>query len=197
MDLRTQADADFDVHRQRLLTAADRVLGDRSRAEDVVQDAWLRWAKVDPGSVRNPLGFLYQTVTRLAIDELRKVAVRKETELLAESEPLPVGDPNDGVELADSVLSALQLVLRTLSPVERAAFLLHEAFGFSNAEIASITGRTDHAARQLVYRARQKVRAGRLRYAPTRGEREAVVDRFHAAAEFGGDFEALASACSA
>jgi RNA polymerase sigma-70 factor (ECF subfamily) len=196
MDLRTQADADFEAHRQRLLTAAYRVLGDRSRAEDVVQDAWLRWARADPGSVRNPPGFLYQTVTRLAIDELRKVAVRNETELLAESEPLLVGHPNDGVELADSVLSALQLVLQTLSPVERAAFLLHEAFGFSHAEIASVTGRTDHAARQLVYRARHKVRAGRGRFAPPRGEREAVVDRFRAAAEFGGDFEALAAACS-
>lgn len=191
-----QAVADFAAHRRQLVRAAYRVLGDTSRAEDVVQEAWLRWARADPGTVRNPRGFLYQTVTRLAIDELRKVAVRNEVATAAASGKQSTVDPIEDVELADSVEGALQLVVQSLSPVERATFLLHEVFGFSNAEIASITGRTDHAARQLVYRARQKVRAGRPRYQPTRQQKAAILQRFQSVATSGGDFQSLAAACS-
>jgi RNA polymerase sigma-70 factor (ECF subfamily) len=191
-----QAVVNFEAYRPRLLGAAYRVLGERSRAEDVVQEAWLRWARVDPETVRNPRGFLFQTVTRLAIDELRKVAVRNEIELSTAVGETSTSDPGADVSLADSVASALQLVMQTLSPVERAALLLCEVFGFSNAELASVTGRTEHAARQLVYRARQKVRAGRPRFRPTRRERTAVIERFQLAARYGGDFETLASACS-
>ncbi|MFG1911565.1 sigma-70 family RNA polymerase sigma factor [Kribbella sp. NPDC048928] len=189
-----QAVAEFAAHRRQLVRAAYRVLGDNSRAEDVVQEAWLRWTRVDPGTVRNPRGFLYQTVTRLAIDELRKVAVRNEVAVA--SGELSTVDPIEGVELAESVEGALRLVMQSLSPVERAAFLLHEVFGFSNAEIASITGRTDHAARQLVYRARRKVRAGRPRYEPTRQQEAAILQRFQEVATSGGDFLTLAAACS-
>ncbi|HET6738043.1 MAG TPA: sigma-70 family RNA polymerase sigma factor [Kribbella sp.] len=189
-----QAVAEFAAHRRQLVRVAYRVLGDTSRAEDVVQEAWLRWTRVDPTTVRNPRGFLYQTVTRLAIDELRKVAVRNEA--ATASWVLSVVDPAEDGELADAVESALQLVIQRLSAVERATFLLHEVFGFSNSEIASITGRTDHAARQLVYRARQKVRAGRPRYQPTRQQKAAILQRFQSVARSGGDFESLAAACS-
>lgn len=136
---------------------------------------------------------LYQTVTRLAIDELRKVAVRNEVAMSASLGELSTADD---VDLAESVEAALQLVIQSLSPVERATFLLHEVFGFSNAEIAAITGRTDHAARQLVYRARQKIRAGRPRYQPTRQQKAAILQRFQTVATSGGDFETLATACS-
>ncbi|MFB9451948.1 RNA polymerase sigma factor SigJ [Dactylosporangium vinaceum] len=183
---------DFTPHRRRLLDVAYRILGTVTDAEDVVQEAWLRWSAVDRSEVANPQAFLVTVTTRLAIDRLRQVRARREAypgpwlpELIS-TRP----DPADRAELAESVELALLVVLETLSPLERAAFVLHEAFGFSHADIAGVIGRSEAATRQLARRARDHVRAARPRFETDRGQRRRLTERFLAAC-FGGDLDGL------
>jgi RNA polymerase sigma-70 factor (ECF subfamily) len=182
----------FAEQRSRLLGVAYRVLGRVTDAEDVVQDAWLRWSGVDPAEVADPEAYLVRVTTRLAIDRLRSAQARREAYVGPWlPEPLLTGaDVADDVALADSVSTALLVVLETLSPLERAVFVLREAFGYPHAEIAGIVGRSETAVRQLARRAREHVDARQQRYDTDGATRRRVTEGFLAAC-VGGDLERL------
>src|SRR3712207_6009601 len=149
-------------------------------AEDVVQEAWLRWANVDPSEVANPRAFLVRVVTRLAIDRLRRTKARRES-YVGPWLPEPVvgeRDAADDVAIAESVSMAMLVVLETLSPLERAVFVLREAFGMPHAEIAEIIGRSEAAVRQLARRARDHVRERRARFDADSDEQRRGPGRF-------------------
>jgi len=187
-----QATATFDAERGMLFGVAYRVLGRAADAEDVVQDAWLRWREVDHAEIRDPRAFLVRVATRLAIDRLRSAQHRRET-YVGPWLPEPIltsPDIADDVVQADSVSLAMLVVLETLSPLERAVFVLREAFGFSYAEIGGVLDRSDEAVRQLSSRARQHVRDRRPRYDADRATQRDVTERF-LAATMTGDLEAL------
>ncbi|HET9967806.1 MAG TPA: RNA polymerase sigma factor SigJ [Streptosporangiaceae bacterium] len=182
----------FVEHRGLLHAVAYRVLGSVTEAEDVVQDAWLRWSRVDPAAVSDAEGYLVRVTTRLAVDRLRSARVRRES-YVGPWLPEPVltsPDVAENVMLADSVSTAMLLVLEALSPVERAVFVLSEAFGYSHAEIAGFTGRSDASVRQIAHRARKAVGARRHRYDTDPEVRQQVTERFLAAC-LGGDLNAL------
>jgi RNA polymerase sigma factor (sigma-70 family) len=147
-------------HHDLLVGVAYRVLGSVTDAEDAVQEAWLRWSKVDPAEVANPRAFLVRVTTRLAIDRLRRAKARRESYVGPWlHEPVLTGhDVAEEVELAESVSMAMLVVLETLSPLERAVFVLREAFGMPYAEIGEVIGRKEEAVRQLAHRARDHVR---------------------------------------
>ena len=182
----------FDEHRELLVGVAYRVLGRVSDAEDVVQEAWLRWAEVDPAEVADPRAFLVRVTTRLAIDRLRRVKARRESYVGPWlPEPLITGrDVAEDVALAQSVSMAMLVVLETLSPLERAVFVLREAFAMPYAEIAEILGRSEVAVRQLARRARDHVRERGHRFETDQATRQRVTERFLAAAT-NGDLDAL------
>ncbi|TQJ12117.1 RNA polymerase sigma factor SigJ [Kribbella jejuensis] len=174
-----------------LYGVAYRVLGSVADAQDVVQDAWLRWSKVD-AEVQDAEGYLVRVVTRLAIDRLRSAVVRRES-YVGPWLPEPMitsPDAAEGVVRADAVSTAVLLVLEALSPTERAVFVLHEAFGYSYAEIAGILDRQVADVRQLAHRARKAVAARRQRYDTDRATQREVTERFLAACE-NGDVEGL------
>jgi RNA polymerase sigma-70 factor, ECF subfamily len=183
---------DFESHRQVLFAAAYRMLGTRADAEDVLQEAWLRWNRVDHDDVDEPRAYLFRLVTRLALDQLRRVKARREAYVGPWlPEPLLTSPGvEENAELAETLSMGLLVVLETLTPVERAVFVLREAFGFSHAEVAEMTGRTERAVRQLAYRARQHVQARRPRRRAAAAEHREVTERFLAAA-LGGDLSAL------
>jgi len=179
---------DFEAERPRLLAIAARILGGPSGAEDVVQDAWLRLAAADERP-DNIAAWLTTVVTRLCLDQLR---AKRSGELPLEDapEPVAVSDPERDAVLADRVDAAMLVVLHTLSPIERVAFVLHDLFGVPFEEVATTLGRSPAAVRQLASRARR-----RLRGADVEGERRehrAVVDAFLEAAR-GGDLPRLVS----
>src|SRR5262245_29397257 len=147
----------FNEHRDLLVGVAYRILGSVADAEDVVQEAWLRWSEVDQASVDAPRAYLVKTTTNLAIDRLRRLKARREA-YVGPWLPEPMAtapDVAEHAELADSVELALLVVLETLSPLERAVFVLREAFGFAYSEIAESLGRSEPAVRQLSKRARE------------------------------------------
>jgi RNA polymerase sigma-70 factor (ECF subfamily) len=172
----------FESHRQRLFGVAYRMLGSRAEAEDILQEAYLRWHGVAAGEVRSPESWLVTTVTRLCIDHLRLARTSRETYIGPWlPEPL-VGDtspPADSqAELASSLSVAFLVVLERLAPEERAAFLLHEVFESSYAEIAQVLGKSEVACRAIVSRARRRVREQRPRVEVTDVARKALLDRF-------------------
>ena len=186
--------ATFEAQRRRLLGISYRILGSFADAEDVVQDAWLRWSGTDVAQVQNPEAFLTTVVTRLSLDRLRTLKARREV-YSGPWLPEPVAadaDPEAAAELADSLSLALLVVLEKLSPLERAAFVLREVFSEPYAVVAEILGRDEAAVRQLVHRARQHVDAGGTRYRADRATHDEVVDRFLAACQ-NADLEALLS----
>jgi RNA polymerase sigma-70 factor (ECF subfamily) len=166
----------FDGHRSLLVSVAYRILGSVSDAEDAVQETYLRWSKVDPAQVSNPRAFLVRVTTRLAIDRLRRAKTRRETYVGPWlPEPILTGrDVAEDVALAESVSMAMLVVLETLSPLERAVFVLREAFGLRYAEIADILGRKEEAVRQLGRRARDHVREHRSRFDTDESEQRRV-----------------------
>lgn len=187
----------FERRRAALWAAAYRMLGNRADADDVLQEAWLRWSRVDHGTVADPGAYLFRLVTRQAIDELRRIRARREVTI---DEDRPDGPPNGTSgepRPVDAVAEGLLVVLETLSPAERAVFLLHDVFGFAHAEIAAIVGRTERAVQQMAYRARRHVRGRRPRFRPAPGEHRAVTERFLAAAALGGDLAGYGTACAA
>ena len=185
----------FEEHRPHLRAVAYRMLGSLSEAEDAVQDAWLRLSRADTSDVENLRAWLTTVVARVALNMLRSRSTRREQPLDVHV-PDPIVDPVDGTDpehealLADSVGIALLIVLETLSPPERLAFVLHDMFGVPFDEIAPIVDRSSEAARQLASRARRRVRGA----APVPdGDVSAqweVVEAFLAAGR-DGDFEAL------
>ncbi|MEV4601669.1 sigma-70 family RNA polymerase sigma factor [Amycolatopsis sp. NPDC049253] len=183
----------FEAHRDHLRGVAYRMLGSVSEAEDAVQEAWLRLSRADTGGVVNLGGWLTTVVSRVCLDVLRSRKSRREEPLethvpdtiVAAADP----DPAEQAVLADSVGLALLVVLETLSPAERLAFVLHDLFGVPFAEIAPIVGRTPATAAQLASRARRRVRGAALPDADVAAQRE-VIDAFLAASR-SGDFDAL------
>ncbi|SDD09923.1 RNA polymerase sigma-70 factor [Streptomyces prasinopilosus] len=196
MSTDTATDA-FEEHRPVLLGVAYRMLGRVADAEDVVQEAWLRWAGGDRSDVREPRAYLVRVTTRLAIDRLRQIKARGETYVgpwLPEPYLTDFGDTApDTAEravLTDSVSLAVLVVMETLSPLERAVFVLREAFGYPYSGIAALLDRGEPAVRQLAARARKHVEERRPRYDVDPARRRELTERFLAAAA-GGDLEAL------
>jgi RNA polymerase sigma-70 factor (ECF subfamily) len=186
------AAAAFEAQRDLLTGVAYRIVGQVADAEDVVQEAWLRWQRVDWSGVREPRAFLVRVVTRLAIDRLRRRQARRE-EYPGEWLPEPVAtdlDPAAEAVRAETLEMAMLVVLETLSPLERAVFVLREAFGFTHAEIADALGRTEPAVRQLASRAHRHVRERRPRFEPDPIRRHAVMQGF-LSATLNGDVEGL------
>ncbi|MFF9180713.1 RNA polymerase sigma-70 factor [Streptomyces misionensis] len=189
----------FEAHRPLLTGVAYRMLGRVADAEDVVQDAWLRWSRADHAEIREPRAYLVRITTRLAIDRLRLARSRAESYVgpwLPEPCLTEYGDtaPDaaDRAVLADSVSLAVLVVLESLSPLERAVFVLREAFGFPYAEIAALLDRGEPAVRQLAGRARRHVAERRPRYDVDPARRRELTERFLVAAS-GGDLDGLMS----
>ncbi|WP_188195847.1 RNA polymerase sigma-70 factor [Nonomuraea sp. SYSU D8015] len=182
----------FEDHRSLLTGVAYRILGSVSDAEDVVQEAWLRWSNVDEATVDDPKAYLIRVTSRLAIDRLRWAKSRREA-YVGPWLPEPIStepDVAEHAELADSVEMALLVVLETLSPLERAVFVLREAFDLPYAEISEIIGRSEPATRQLARRAREHVQERRPRFDVDRDERRRMTDRFFRASA-NGDLDEL------
>jgi RNA polymerase sigma factor (sigma-70 family) len=184
----------FDAHRNRLHAVAYRMLGSGSEADDAVQETWVRLNRADAEGIENLGGWLTTVTARVCLNMLRARASKREEPLEAQfpdpvvQRPDAVG-PEDEVVLADSVGLALLVVLETLAPAERLAFVLHDMFAVPFDEIAAMLDRTPDAARQLASRARRRVRDATVPDADTARRRE-VVDAFFAAAR-SGDFDAL------
>ena len=186
---------EFERHRSHLGAVAYRMLGSRSEAEDAVQESWLRLSRSDSDRVENLRAWLTTVVSRVCLDMLRARVARRE-ELAGEWLPEPVvelddqGDPEHQAVLADSVGIALLVVLETLTPAERLAFVLHDMFGVPFEEIAEVVDRSPAAARQLASRARRRVRGAAPDPDADLAAQREVVDAFLAAAR-AGDFERL------
>ncbi|MEU5212868.1 RNA polymerase sigma factor SigJ [Streptomyces sp. NPDC020742] len=179
----------FEDHRPVLFGVAYRMLGRVADAEDVVQDAWLRWSGADRTQVREPRAFLVRITSRLALDRLRQVQARRESYVGPWlPEPLPTdlaGPVPDGAErtvFTESVTLAVLVVMESLSPLERAVFVLREAFGYPYAEIAGTLERSEAAVRQLAGRARRHVAERTPRYEVDPERQRALTARFLAAA---------------
>lgn len=187
----------FQGHRPHLKSVAYRMLGSMDEAEDAVQEAWLRLARSDSDDIDNLGGWLTTVVGRLCLDILRTRKSRRE-DSLDERLPDPVisradsVDPEQEVLLADSLGLALLVVMESLTPAERLAFVLHDMFGLPFEEIAPIVDRTPVAAKKLASRARQRVRSAAPEPTPDLADQRRVVDAFLAAAR-GGDLAALVS----
>jgi RNA polymerase sigma factor (sigma-70 family) len=186
---------EFEGHRPHLRAVAYRMLGSLAEAEDAVQEAWLRLARADAGDIGNLAGWLTTVVGRVCLDMLRARKGRREESLEARL-PDPVVsredavDPEQEVLLADSVGLALQVVLESLTPAERLAFVLHDMFGLPFEQIAPIVDRTPVAAKKLASRARRRVRGAVPSPDPDLAGQRRVVDAFVTAAR-GGDLDAL------
>lgn len=181
----------FNQHRPLLFSIAYRMLSSVMDAEDMVQETFLRWQQAAGADVRSPRSYLSTVVTRLCIDELRSARVRRE-EYIGPwlPEPLVTDDVEENVALADSISMAFLVVLESLSPTERAAFLLREVFDYEYGEVARILDKSEASCRQLVHRARDHVSEHRPRFDATREEAEEIARRFLEAARTG-DMEAL------
>jgi RNA polymerase sigma-70 factor (ECF subfamily) len=187
MASREDAAAVFDPLRPGLIRVAYRMLGSVADAEDVVQDAFLRWLDVDRDAVREPAAFLRRVVTRLCLDRLKSVRRERETYV---GSWLPEPVVQSGEAELDDVTLPLLMALERLSPLERAAFLLHDVFDLDFEEVAATIGREPAACRQLASRARAHVRADRPRY-PVPQERGAEIAKAFFSASRDGDMECL------
>ncbi len=185
------AEAAFTVARPRLAALAYRFLGSVADADDIVQAAWLRWRAVKHDSVDNPGAFLARIVTRLCLDELKSARRQRETYVGPWlPEPLVETDPLAGRAAEEDLSVALMLALERLSPLERAAYLLHDIFGADYAVVATTLQRTPEAVRQLATRARDHVRAARPRFPVPPEEGARIAAAFYVAVA-GGDAGAL------
>jgi RNA polymerase sigma-70 factor, ECF subfamily len=182
---------EFEALRPYLLRVAYSHLGSLSEAEDIVQESWVRLQGVERSAIRNLRAWLTTVVSRLALDALTSARARRERyvgpwlpEPIVDTSELGV-DPAGRVDLDESVSMAMLIVLESLSPAERSAFLLHDVFGYSFPEVADVVGRTPQATRQLATRARHAVEARRPRYPAAPDQQREVISAFHAAAEEG------------
>jgi RNA polymerase sigma-70 factor (ECF subfamily) len=182
-------ESQFETHRSRLFGLAYKLLGSRSDAEDVVQDAWLRWRQTDRSAVRDVEAWLVTATTRLGIDRLR--AARTERDAYTGPwlpEPLSVDEsptPERGAEVAEQVSLAFLTLLERLGPEERAAFLLKEIFDYDYAQIAGLIGHSEANCRQMVHRARMRVQGERPRFAVAPEQHRSLLERFMHAAQVG------------
>jgi RNA polymerase sigma-70 factor (ECF subfamily) len=189
--------AEFAEHRAVLVGAAYRVVGSVVDAEDVVQETWLRWSAADREEVRDVRAYLIRITTRLALNRLRQQKSRRESYVGPWlPEPLVTtpaeDDPAAVAEVADSVSMAMLVVLETLSPLERATFVLREVFDLPFGEIAETLGRSESAVRQLAHRAREHVHARQPRHSVDKARHTEVTSQFLAAA-WSGDFDQMVS----
>jgi RNA polymerase sigma-70 factor (TIGR02957 family) len=192
----TPSAADYAEFRPLMFSIAYRMTGSVSDAEDIVQEAFLRLTRVlrDGASIDSPKAYLATATTRLAISHLRSARVRREAyvgawlpePLLADTDP----GPAERAEMSDSLSMAFLVLLESLTPTERAVFLLHDVFGYDYKEIADITGKSEPNCRQILARARHHVDEGKPRFEASRQQREEVARRFFAAAA-GGDMNGL------
>lgn len=186
------ATEDFVAHRSLLFTVAYEILGSAADAEDVLQETWLRWVAVDLDEVRDRRAYLVRIATRQALNRLRAQQRRRE-DYVGPWLPEPLLTSPDVAEdavLADSVSFALMVVLETLSPTERAVFVLHESFGFTHVEIAEAVEKSPAAVRQIAHRARAHVESRRPRQQADAAETRRALEAFEVAAE-SGDVQAL------
>lgn len=184
----------FSTDRPRLFSIAYRMLGSACDADDVLQDAWLRYSGADVSAVRSPIAFATTIVTRLCLDRLKSARVTRE-QYIGEWLPEPVltselETPDAVLQRAESVTLAFLVLLETLSPEDRAVFLLKEILGYDHPEIAEILGISAEMSRQLLHRAKEKVAAGRRRVAGTPESRRSIAERF-ARALYSGDASEL------
>lgn len=189
----------FEIHRSRLFGLAYRMLGSRSDAEDVVQDAWLRWRQADRTGIRDPEAWLVTATTRLSIDRLRTARAQRQHYVGPWlPEPLEIDEtpgPGDRAELAEQISLAFLAALERLGPEERAAFLLKEAFDYDYAQIALLLGLSQANCRQMVHRARERIQAGRPRFQVAPEQHRRLLERFMRAARIG-DRSAIAALLS-
>jgi RNA polymerase sigma-70 factor (ECF subfamily) len=177
------SDDPFVSNRSLLFTVAYEMLGSAADADDVVQEAWLRWVGADRGAVRDPRAYLVRIVSRQALNRLRSLSRRRE-QYVGEWLPEPLltsPDLAEDVELAESVSIAMLTVLETLGPADRAVFVLREVFDVPYDEIAEAVGKSSAAVRQIAHRARRHVAARRPRMQVSPSEQQQVVERFLAA----------------
>lgn len=190
----------FETHRRALLGAAYRVLGTVGDSEDAVQETWLRWQDVDPGTVREPRAYLLRSVTRVALNIVRSRDRRRE-EYIGPWLPEPVStdaqaDPGRAAEVADEVSLALLVVLESLSPLERAAFVLREVFALPYPEVSAALERSESSVRQLVSRARAHVRERAPRHPVDESAHRALTAAFLEAAQGSVPLEEMVSVLS-
>jgi RNA polymerase sigma-70 factor (ECF subfamily) len=188
MDPTDPAAEAFVTHRNLLFTVAHEMLGSAADAEDVLQETWLRWVDVDVGQVRDPRAHLVRVTTRQALDRLRTLRRRREAYVGPWlPDPLLAGpDVAEDVELAERVSMAMMLVLETLSPTERAVFVLREAFDFGYEEIAAAVGESNAAVRRIAHRARAHVDARRPLELVSAAETRAALEALRRAHGTGG-----------
>lgn len=180
--------AAFEAHRPALTGLAYRMLGSRAEAEDVVQDAYLRWHAADRATIDQPRRYLGTVVTRLCLDRMKSAQARREVYVgpwLPEPVVDEVFDTEMAGDLAHDLSVALMLVLERLSPLERASFLLHDVFGLDFAEVARALDRDQAACRQLAARARGHIEAGRLRFPASQEDGRRLAAAFAAAVQSG------------
>lgn len=185
MDQPPAAATIFEGLRPRLFGLAYRMLGTRADAEEVVQDAYVRWHRQPHAEIESPDAWLVATTSRLALDRLRRLKTERDA-YVGPWLPQPIlGDarPDQPLDLADDLSMALLTVLERLAPEERAAFLLHEVFDVGYPAIASIIDKTEAACRQVVHRARERVRRDRQRFEATDAAKTALLERFMAATQ--------------
>ena len=182
------------AHRELMFSMAYRMLGTVADAEDAVQDAWLRWSAAPRDDVADPRAYLARTVSNIALNRLRSAQARREAYVGPWLPELLLTQTKDEVtertELAESVSVGMLVVLESLTPEERAVFVLREVFDFGYPEIAAALGRSEPAVRQIAHRARGHVQARRPRFEVDQGRQRAVTARFLAAA-VGGDIDEL------
>jgi RNA polymerase sigma-70 factor, ECF subfamily len=175
----------FEALRGRLFGLAYRMLGSRADAEDVVQETYVRWHQVAPGSVENPEAWLVTTTSRLAIDRLRRLKTEREA-YVGPWLPEPIvtdAPPDRNLDLAADLSIAFLTLLERLAPEERAAFLLHDVFDVGYREIAAVIERSEAACRQVVHRARERVRDERKRFDATEATKATLLQQFMDAME--------------
>lgn len=186
----------FGRNRARLFGIAYRMLGTRADAEDIVQEAYLRWHSAKRGEIETPEAWLTTVATRLSIDRLRKASVQRESYIGPWlPEPLIVdgsASPEARAEMDSDVSLAFMVMLERLSPLERAVFLLHDVFDLAHAEIANVVEKSEQAVRQIVSRARSRVRSGRARFEADENSRSSLIRKF-ISASYAGDAQTLLS----
>lgn len=185
MDAEADAHA-FEAHRAALASIAYRMLGSASDAEDVVQEAWLRWQVTPHEEVRSARAYLSKVVTRLCLDRLKSAQARRETYVGPWlPEPVRTATEDEPLARAESISLAFLVLLESLAPLERAVYLLHEIFDYSHAEVAEIVGKGEVACRQILHRARQAVMARRPRFAPSKEAHHRMLGAFATACASG------------
>lgn len=189
-----QAGAEFERHREHLTGVAYRMLGSLADAEDAVQETYLRFSRADSTAIREVRGWLTTTVARICLDSMGSARARRETytgpwlpePVVGGAGPAPLGlGPEDRVTLDESVSMAMLVLLESLSPAERTAFILRDVLGLPYGEVSQVLGRSEAACRQLVTRARAHVRERAPRFSPDRGQHAEAVEAFLAACSHG------------